>query len=309
MCFKADVFTNSGSTRASWRGIHGISHWIYIRQENMNTWIEGIQNAIAYIEENLTEEIMIKDVAEKAYVSEFHFQRIFTVLCGFTVSEYIRKRRLTLAAQELSGGDVRVIDVAMKYGYDSPDSFTRAFSKFHGIMPSAAKQKGAKLQNFAPLKIKISLEGGTMMEYKIVEKEAFTIMGRKRKFNMEDSYEKIPKFWDEHYATGGGASVVGMYGLCIDAESGEFDYYIADNYDPDKEIPEGYETRTLPAGKWAVFPCTLGTLQDTNTRMWKEWLPNCREYELGGNYNIEMYTPVCKENPKETYCELWLPLL
>ncbi|MBO5144868.1 MAG: AraC family transcriptional regulator [Lachnospiraceae bacterium] len=273
----------------------------------MNTWAEGIQNAIQYIEENLTEELTVKDIAEKAYVSEFHFQRIFSVLCGFPVSEYIRNRRLSLAAQELSHGDEKIIDIAVKYGYDSPDSFTRAFTKFHGIVPSAAKEKGAKLRNFAPLRIKLSLEGGTMMDYKIVEKSAFTMMGRKRSFDSRDSYNKIPEFWDEHWASGGSKIVSGKYGLCIDAEGTNFDYYIADDYTPDQEIPAGCETRTLPAGLWAVFPCTLGTLQDTNTRMWKEWLPNCREYKLGGNYNVEMYQ-FCVENPQESYCELWLPL-
>lgn len=274
----------------------------------MNTWIEGIQNAIEYIEENLTEEITVKEVAEKAYVSEFHFQRIFSVLCGFTVSEYIRKRRLALAAQELSGGNVKVIDIAVKYGYDSPDSFARAFTKFHGIIPSAAKEKGAKLRNFAPLRITVSLEGGTMMEYRIEEKLEFTIIGRKRRFNTEDSYDKIPKFWDEHMADENSKIILGMYGLCIDSDGKNFDYYIADEYISGGDVPEGYETRTLPAGTWAVFPCTLGTLQDTNTKMWKEWLPNCKGYKLGGDYNIEMYTLFDEENPKESYCELWLPL-
>ena len=116
----------------------------------MNNWVDGIQNAIAYIEDNLTEKLGIKDIASKAYVSEFHFQRIFSALCGFTVSEYIRNRRLTLAAEELSLSDAKVIDVAMKYGYDSHDSFTRAFTKFHGISPKAAKEKGAHLKSVAP---------------------------------------------------------------------------------------------------------------------------------------------------------------
>lgn len=274
----------------------------------MNTWIEGIRNAIEYIEENLTEEITVKDVAEKAYVSEFHFRRIFTEVCGLTVNEYIRKRRLAIAARELSNGTIKVIDAAIKYGYDSPDSFARAFSKFHGIMPSAAKEKGAKICDFTPLRINLSLEGGTMMEYKIVEKEAFTLMGRKRKFDSEDSYDKIPKFWDEHWEDGGSSIVLGMYGLCIDSDGRYFDYYIADNYIPNKDVPDGYETKTLPAGIWAVFPCTLRTLQDTNTKMWKEWLLNCKEYKLGGNYNIEMYAPFCEDDPQSGYCELWLPL-
>ena len=274
----------------------------------MNEWAEGIQNALEYIEQNLTEEISVKTVAEKAYVSEFHFQRIFHALCGCSVGEYIRNRRLALAGQELSRGNVRVIDVAVKYGYGSPDSFARAFTKFHGMNPSAAREKTAKLRDFAPLKIRLTLEGGMMMEYRIVEKEAFTIMGRKRSFNIEDSYGRIPEFWEEHWSDGGSELVMGMYGLCIDLDGKYFDYYIADGYIPNSDVPEGCETRTLPAGAWAVFPCTLGTLQDTNTRMWGEWLPKCREYKLGGNYNVEMYGPFNQEDPQGSYCELWLPV-
>lgn len=161
-------------------------------------WIEGIQRAIEYIEDNLTEEVNIEEIAEKACVSAFHFQRIFHTLCGFTVGEYIRNRRLSIAAQELSKADAKVIDVAIKYGYNSPDSFTRAFTKFHGITPSAAKLKGANLKSFAPVKIKLILEGGTMLEYKIVEKAQFTVMGKVRSFNTDTSYDEIPKFWQEH---------------------------------------------------------------------------------------------------------------
>ena len=274
----------------------------------MNTWVEDIQNALEYIEQNLTEEISVKDVAEMACISEFHFQRIFHALCGCSVGEYIRNRRLAAAGRELSGGDVKIIDIALKYGYGSPDSFTRAFTKFHGITPSAAREKEVNLRDFAPLKMRLIFEEGTMMEYRIVEKEAFTIMGRKRSFNVEDSYGRIPEFWEEHWSDGGSELVIGMYGLCIDLDGKYFDYYIADEYIPDRDVPQGCETRVLPAGKWAIFPCTLRTLQDTNTRMWGEWLPNCREYKLGGNYNIEMYVPLNQEDPQGSYCELWLPV-
>ena len=227
-------------------------------------WVEGIQNAIDYIEENLTEELKIQDIAGKAYVSAFHFQRIFNILCGFTVGEYIRSRR-RLATQELSKSDARVVDVAIKYGYDSPDSFTRAFTKFHGISPSAAKLKGANLKSFAQIRIKIKLEGGTMLGYKIVEKAQFTVMGKARRFNADTSCD---------------------------------------------EIPEGYETRVIPAGTWAVFPCRGAlpkSLQDVNKRIWSEWLPSCKEYKLAGNYNIEMYTPPTG-NPDAYYCEIWVPV-
>lgn len=274
----------------------------------MSAWTEGLQNAIEYIEANLTEDILIKDIAQKAYVSEFHFQRIFSVLCGFSVAEYIRNRRLALAARELAGSEAKVIEVAIKYGYDSPDSFARAFLRFHGITPSAAKEKGALLRDFAPLRIILSLGGGTMMDYRIEEKAAFTVMGRKRSFNMESSYQEIPKFWEEHMKDGGSEVVCGMFGLCIDSSGSNFDYLIADNYLPWKAIPDDYETRTLPAGTWAVFPCKMKTLQDINTKMWKEWLPNCKDYKLGGNYNIELYAPPCEEDIAESYCEIWLPI-
>ncbi|MDD4112289.1 MAG: AraC family transcriptional regulator [Herbinix sp.] len=274
----------------------------------MSSWTEGLQDAIEYMEGNLTDDIRVKDIADKAYVSEYHFQRIFSVLCGFSVAEYIRNRRLTLAARELAGSETKVIDVAIKYGYDSPDSFARAFTRFHGITPSAAREKGALLRDFAPIKIILSLEGGTMMDYRIEEKAAFTVMGRKRNFSNENAYQEIPKFWLEHMNDGGREIVCGMYGLCIDSEGSKFDYLIADNYIPWKDIPDGYETRTLPAGTWAVFPCKMNNLQDINTKMWKEWLPNCKDYKLGGNYNVEMYAPPCEEDITESNCEIWLPI-
>ena len=280
----------------------------------MNNWAEGISSAIRYIEDNLAGELDIADIAAQAYVSAFHFQRIFTVLCGMTVGEYIRARRLTLAAQELSRGDIRVIDAAVKYGYDSPDSVTRAFTKFHGISPSSAQEKGASLKSYAPLRIKLTLEGGNMMEYKIVEKAQFTVMGISRKFNSETSYQEIPKFWEEHFRNRGGEKIKGLFGVCIDSKDNgsamEFDYLIADNYDPCTEIPEGCTTHTFPAGAWAVFPCRgplSQTLQSTNTKIWNEWLPNCRDYRLAGNYNIEMYTE-CTGDPQDYYCEIWIPV-
>ena len=276
----------------------------------MNGWNEGITNAIAYIEEHLTEDIDIDEIAGKACVSSFYFQKIFNVLCGFTVGEYIRNRRLTLAAQELCATNIKVIDVAVKYGYDSPDSFARAFTKFHGVNPSAAREQGSNLSYFAPLKIKLTLEGGTMLEYKIVEKSQFTVMGKSRSFNTETSYGEIPEFWQEHMKSDESKIVCGMYGICMDSDGKNFDYLIADNYIPWNEIPQGYETKVIPAGTWAVFPCHGAlpkALQDVNTKIWSEWLPSAKAYKLAGNYNIEMYTPPC-ENAQEDYSEIWIPV-
>ena len=114
-----------------------------------------------------------------------------------TVGEYIRVRRMTLAAQELAGSDVKVIDIAIKYGYDSPDSFAKAFQRFHGITPSQARESGAPLRSFAPMHIKITLEGGNMLDYRIVERAPFTIVGMKRSFDSDTSYQEIPKYLNE----------------------------------------------------------------------------------------------------------------
>ena len=139
----------------------------------MINWIDGLQKALAYIESHLADDLQTEEVARQACVSPFHFQRLFGAVCGVTLGEYIRNRRLTLAGEELSRGDSKVIDIALKYGYDSPDSFTRAFSRFHSIAPSVAKEKGAKLNAFSPLRITLTTEGGNTMEYKIVEKQPF----------------------------------------------------------------------------------------------------------------------------------------
>lgn len=280
-------------------------------------WLEGIGEAISYIEEHITEEITIEEIAKRAYVSPFYFQKGFAMLCGFTVGEYIRQRRLTLAGSDIVSTDEKVIDIALKYGYDSPDSFTKAFTRFHGATPAAVRRDGAMIKSFAPLKIKFSLEGGYVMDYRIVEKDSFTVMGVSRMFKNDSAMAEIPRFWTEHYEAGNGKYVCGMYGICIDesTDSGEFEYLIADNYDPSKEIPEGFITRTIPKYTWAVFSCKgpmPKALQDVNKKIYSEWLPNCRDYDIAAGCNVEMYTNV-NDYPKGNqdegyYSEIWIPV-
>ena len=145
-------------------------------------WITGMQKAIDYIEENLTEEIDYEKVAAESFSSSYHFQRVFSILCGYTLGEYIRLRRLSLAGAELANGKDKVIDIALKYGYDSPDSFAKAFQKFHGITPSQARADGSMLKSFSRLSIKISLEGGSTMNYRIEEKSPMILTGFKVHF-------------------------------------------------------------------------------------------------------------------------------
>lgn len=145
-------------------------------------WIKCLQMSIDYIEEHLTETINYETVAAQSFSSSYHFQRVFGILCGFTVGEYIRSRKLSLAGTELAAGNVKVIDVAPKYGYESPDSFAKAFQKFHGILPSQARNNGSMLKSYSRLVLKFSLEGGCTMNYRIEEKDEIVLTGYKRRF-------------------------------------------------------------------------------------------------------------------------------
>lgn len=279
-------------------------------------WIESISAALDYLEAHLTEDLTPEKIAAPAFLSPFYFQKGFSMLCGYTVGEYVRRRRLSQAGIELISSQNKIIDIALKYGYDSPDSFTKAFIRFHGVTPTAVRKEGAKLRAFAPLKIKFSLEGGSIMEYKIVEKEAFTVVGVSRRFDYEHSKTEIPQFWTDYYHTAH-PQLCGKYGICLDDTPGgsDFDYLIADDYDPAKELPEGCTTRQLPQNTWAVFPCKGAmpySLQSVNQKIFSEWLPNCKEYKIAGGYNVELYTDA-RLYPHGTqdenyYSEIWIPV-
>ena len=280
-------------------------------------WVESMSEAIRYIEDNLNDDLKIEAVAAKAYISPFYFQKAFRLLCGFTVGEYIRNRRLANAGNELLSTNESIITIAMKYGYDSPDSFTKAFTRFHGYTPTAVRKGGKTIKTFAPLKLKFVLEGGYIMDYKIVEKEAFKVTGAAKIFNGETSYKEIPAFWAQHYRSGNGNYICGMYGVCIEANktSQEFEYLIADDYSAEKNLPGEFKTYEIPKNTWAIFPCVgpmPKAIQDVNTKIFSEWLPNCTDYEIAGGYNIEYYTdPKKYENGNHNekyYSEIWIPV-
>jgi len=281
------------------------------------SWMEIVGGAIQYIEEHITEELSVTSIAQQVSVSPFYFQKGFAMLCGFTLGEYIRNRRLALAGNDLAAGNEKVIDVALRYGYDSPDSFTRAFTRFHGVTPSQARREGATLKSFAPLKIHFSLKGGYLMDYRIEKKEAFTVLAHSKVFAYEGAKELVPAFWTEHFTGGFGASVCGVYGINIDEDMGmdHFEYLIADPYDPAKEIPEGFTVKTIPAFTWAVFPCKgpmPGAMQNVNNAIYTEWLPAAGNYKFAAGYCVEFYdNPV--NYPKGTldenyYSEIWIPV-
>ena len=273
----------------------------------MQGWIEGFQESIDYIEENLSEALDIEKIARKAALSPFYYQRIFGAVCGMSVGDYIRARRMTLAAQRLTSTEEKVIEVALAYGYDSPDSFAKAFGRFHGITPSQAREPGTRLRSLAPMRIKLTMNGGNMLEYSITEKAPFTIVGVKRRFNSDTSYQEIPKYWEEWMQQGEKRPVMGTFGVCVDMIGKNFDYWIADLYFPWEENPEGCETRVIPGSLWAQFPCTLETLQAVNTKIWSEWLPSLRGYQLAEDCEIEVYLP-SEDGSGEIKTAIWVPL-
>ncbi len=141
-------------------------------------WLDRMTAALNYMEDHMADCLDVADIAKAAYSSPFHFQRMFHMLTGVTVAEYIRKRRLTFAAQELVSSNARVLDVALKYGYDKPESFAKAFRKVHGISPSQARGSGASLKTFPRLSFHITLKGDKDMDYRIADKPAFKVVGK-----------------------------------------------------------------------------------------------------------------------------------
>ena len=280
-------------------------------------WTDAIRKAVAYIESHITEDITMYEVAEQINISPFYFHKGFSILCGYSITEYIRNRRLALAGEEWITSDITVMELAIKYGYDSPDSFTKAFTRFHGHTPLTVRRDKTMIKTFAPLKLTISLKGGSIMEYRIVKKEAFSVLGVSKMFCYENAKQEVPQFWQEHYTSGKGEHVCGMFGINIDLQMGNetFEYLIADVYNPSKDIPDGFVVKTIPAFTWAVFPCRGAlphSLQDVNTKIFSEWLPALQEYEFAAGYCVEMYDAPGKY-PNGTkddnyYTEIWLPV-
>ena len=165
-------------------------------------WADAISEAVNYMESHIMENITMYEVADHVNISPFYFHKGFHMLCGYSITEYMRNRKMALAGEELITSGITVTELAMKYGYDSPDSFTKAFTRFHGYTPLTVRRNKTTIKTFAPLKLTISLKGGYIMDYRIAKKETFTVLCASKKFSYEDAKREIPLFWQEHYSSG-----------------------------------------------------------------------------------------------------------
>ena len=290
--------------------------------------IQLIQQAICYMEKHIYENINYAEVAKSIHMSSYNFHRTFSFIAGMTANEYIRKRRLTLAAQELQSTDISVIDAAHKYGYESPESFSKAFSRFHGSTPKQAKRKGAKLHLFNPLVIKITLEGGSIMDYRMEHREQQQFIALIRAFPNEiindDNDTSIPDFWTECYESNlvepmktlRAEGKRDLYGLCSPAKDGDthFNYGIGIIIDEDTDITEletfinnGYSIWKTEPADYAVFKCfgpDGNCLGDTWSKFFREFVPQTG-YTQTDNTDYEIYF---ENGERNLFCELWVPV-
>ena len=262
-------------------------------------WLESIEEAIDYMESHLKDDFSIEDVASYVYMSSGYFQKAFSMLCGFTVSEYIRNRRLAEAGMELLSSNEKIIDIALMYGYDSHDSFTKAFSRFHGVTPSAVRRGGCTLKAFAPLRLQFVLVGGYVMDYRIERQPGFEVL-----LKVED--DRLT-YWSEPDLNENQKRMIPASakqprggGLYRDMSS-------------DPAHLDGFEVYSFPAVTWAVFVCKGNTRADarekTFNQITKEWFPQTN-YRLDNTYSvmISYQTPV-NQNNDDDLGVYWVPIV
>ncbi len=291
-------------------------------------WTESLRRAIDFMERNLMEDITADDAAKSVNVSSFYLQKGFKIMTGYTMSEYIRFRRLYLSALDIICGKEKIIDTAYKYGYDTPESFTKAFTRFHGLSPTAMRRDHSRIKTFLPLKIKVTIQGGNAMDFTVEKMDGFKIIGFEKNFCFDNSYDEIPKFWDELFIgtlmkiiirnnpeTEMERAVIenkiGEFGVCVDdLTDGTFRYIIGGRYNGGV-VPEGMTIYEFPDMEWVKFTCIgpmPATLQTMNTRIFREWLPGNPEFEIAMGANIEWYSDEGKMSNEDYHSAIWIPV-
>lgn len=279
-------------------------------------WIERLNSAINYIEEHLEDEINYEQVAKIACCSTFHFQRMFSYMANVPLAEYIRRRRMTMAAVDLQNSNEKVINIALKYGYNSPTAFNRAFQSIHGITPSEAKIEGALIKAFPPISFKIIIKGDVEMNYKIEQKDSFRIVGLSQYLHkeIEKNFEIVPQMWQKAAENGIVEKLVsmmnskpmGVLGVSVCNEEEEWKYYIA--VASDKPIDKEFEEYIVPKSTWAIFHgegAMPHSIQELEKKIVTEWLPTSG-YEYANAPDIEVYL---SPDPQNAKFEVWIPVV
>lgn len=273
-------------------------------------WIDRLNRAMDYVESHL-EEPDWQEAAGIACCSPYHFQRMFALLAGVSLSEYVRRRRMSRAAADLQSGE-RILDVALKYGYSSPTAFNRAFQAVHGLPPSQAKKPGVRLKSYPPLRFAITVQGVEEMEYRIETRDTFRIVGVSAPLgpDMEENFRNVPLLWGRAAADGTIPRLAalmdgepkGLLGVCGGKDNSR--YFIAAA--SSAPAADGLEEYTVPALTWAVFPGggdSAEALQRLQRRVVMEWLPTSG-YEYAEGPDVEVYL-----NPECTRFEVWIPVV
>lgn len=291
-------------------------------------WLSRMTMAIEYIEDHLAEDICYDQVAKLALCSVHQFGRVFSYIAGVSLTEYIRRRRLTLAALDLQREDgTKVIEVALKYGYESPDAFTRAFSAMHGMPPKAVRQSGVMLKAYPKISFQLTIKGFEPLSYRIEDREEIVLEGYVSSAKRQTSNGILNDWkaeagdtwniWQAFFESGMDQALaeeklyrepLWQMGFTQTLENG------------DVLIAIGAETRgeserdrfAIPSSKWAVFT-VRGSLQGAEhpidamwTRITSEWFPTSG-YKRAAAYEIEVYPP--GDTASEDYtCEIWVPV-
>ncbi len=285
--------------------------------------LKHLNAALAYMESRLVDDIDMAEAARIALCSEYHLSRMFSFLAGIPLSEYIRRRRLTCAAADLQHSDVKVIDIALKYGYSSPDAFARAFQQLHGVTPSEARRSGAMLKAYPPMTFRLTIQGGSEMNYRIVDKEAFRIVGYSKRVPMvfDGVNTDIAAMWnsldEEEFARLEQLSNIEPAGLISASASiteernedqGEFDYYIGAA--TTNACPEQFAVLEVPALTWALFE-VVGSFPEALQLVWRriysEWFPSSGYEVVPGP---EMLRNLSKDTSSPSFrSEIWIPVM
>ncbi len=286
---------------------------------------ELMQKSIDFIEQNLTSDICVEDAAREAACSLYHYHRVFTALVGITPGEYIRKRRFSCAVHDILFTGDRVLDIAAKYGYESPESFTRAFRKAYGQPPSIARRIHSELECFGAVDLNesriLKIIGGINVNYSIIEKQSFLVAGKGLVLgnDIESNQKRIPAFWDKVCSERCIESILNerlvnpgiTLGICLDfTEIGEFTYFIGVEVDKKEDIPDGLEIKEIPSAKYAVFTAKgplPGSVQQALGEIYGNWFPSS-DYERAEKPDFEWYDISRMKTPETTEVDLYIPV-